>query len=80
MNISATSKHMKDQLLQENYYLKSIFMTMNEGLIITDEDGVIQNINTAVEEMLGYTEAELIGKHFAVLSAEPCHRKEALDD
>ena len=71
MNISAASKRMKDQLLQENDYLKSIFMTMNEGLIITDGDGVIQKINNAVEEMLGYTEAELIGKHFVVLSAEP---------
>ena len=70
MNPSATSKITKDQLWQENDYLKSFFMTMDEGLIITDSSGIIQKINTAMTEILGYTEAELIGKHAMFLAPE----------
>ena len=70
MNPSATSKITKDQLWQENDYLKSIFMTMDEGLIITDSSGIIQKTNTAMTEMWGYTEAELVGMHTMFLSAE----------
>jgi PAS domain S-box-containing protein len=71
MNTSATAKVTKDQLLQENAYLKKIFKSMDEGLIITDSTGIIQKTNAAMEKIWGYTEAELIGKHVTFLSAEP---------
>jgi PAS domain S-box-containing protein len=70
MNSSAASKDTKDQLLHENIFLKNIFMTLDEGLIITDMNGIIQKINPAMEKIWGYTEAELIGRHVTFLSAE----------
>jgi PAS domain S-box-containing protein len=70
MNPSAISKNTKDQLIQENYYLNNVFMTMEEGLIITDSKGIITKTNAAMEKLWGYTAAELIGKHTMFLAPE----------
>ncbi len=46
-------------------YTDNIIHSMIETLIVIDTKGVIQTVNKATCDLLGYAEAELIGKHFA---------------
>lgn len=41
---------------------RGLFQRMNEGLMSSDPDGVILNVNPSLCNMLGYTDDELIGK------------------
>ncbi len=41
---------------------RGLFQRMNEGLMNSDPDGVILNVNPSLCKMLGYTDSELIGR------------------
>lgn len=53
-----------------SYYrqFENIISSTSEGLITADLDGKIVNVNNAYCNDLGYTKAELIGKHISFLS------------
>ncbi|MFQ5888253.1 MAG: ATP-binding protein, partial [Candidatus Hydrothermarchaeales archaeon] len=57
----------KQQLIIENRRLKefneNIVQSMTEGILIEDSNGIITFVNPKTEELLGYSEGELIGKH-----------------
>ncbi|MEE8358057.1 MAG: ATP-binding protein [Candidatus Hydrothermarchaeales archaeon] len=57
----------KQQLIIENRRLKefneNIVQSMAEGILIEDSNGIITFVNPKTEELLGYSEGELIGKH-----------------
>ena len=46
---------------------KEILDSMVEGVIVTDETGVILSVNLAGTKMLGYNDHELIGQHVSFL-------------
>jgi PAS domain S-box-containing protein len=43
-------------------FLENIFQTTTDGILVTDSKGFIIRVNSAVENMLGYCEDELIGR------------------
>ena len=43
-------------------YVVSIIANMNDMMIVTSQDGTIQMVNRACQDLLGYTEDELLGK------------------
>jgi PAS domain S-box-containing protein len=45
---------------------KIVFNTIQEGLILTDMEGVIRNVNPRTEALFGYNRAELIGLAFRI--------------
>lgn len=47
--------------------LQAIFDNVNEGIVITDEEGTINALNTKAALMFGYDTNELIGKNFDIL-------------
>lgn len=47
-----------------------IFEQTSEAMVITDADGVVQDINPAVTAVTGYEAAELIGKRMSVISSQ----------
>jgi PAS domain S-box-containing protein len=55
-----------------NRYLKSIINTMNDGLVVISRDGSILMINTAFEQLTGYTADEVIGKPCTLLGCDAC--------
>jgi len=48
----------------DDSFLENIFSTVGDGLYVTDELGHIIKANPALARMLGYSQQELIGKHF----------------
>ncbi len=49
------------ELRQANQHLENIIRYMGEALLILDPNGRIKTVNPAACEMLGYSEAELVG-------------------
>ena len=47
--------------------MKSLFMDMNEALIITDKSGFIMNVNHVAEKIVGMSESDLQRRHINAL-------------
>lgn len=58
------------RLRDSNIYLKTVFDSVVDGIIILNERGYIQSANAAALEIFGYEAAELPGKHLQRLIAE----------
>jgi len=56
----------------ETFY-EQIFETANIGICLLDKQGRFVALNAACSEIYGYTESELIGKHFNLLFPEALH-------
>ena len=62
--LAAVFNDMRDRLQQTTIsrdYFSSILSGMNEAIIVTDDDGRIQQINKAATILLGYDDDELVG-------------------
>ncbi len=58
-------------LREREQHLRGILENLMEGVISTDENGVIQSFNPAAERMFGYPAEEVIGKDVAIVIPEP---------
>ncbi|MDV6328137.1 EAL domain-containing protein [Idiomarina sp. Sol25] len=54
-------------LKESAQFQNTILNTMVDGLVTTDQNGIIQMCNPATENLFGYSEAWLIGKNIKVL-------------
>ncbi len=62
-----TRKLYEKKIQSSKEFLENIFKTIGDGIIVTDSRGLIIRINNAVEEILGFSEQELKGKHMSEL-------------
>ncbi|MDX1350560.1 MAG: PAS domain S-box protein, partial [Putridiphycobacter sp.] len=58
---------------ENNHFFKLIFKSIEEGLIITDESGVIVFVNFRTQELFGYTNTELVGQKIELLIPKKHH-------
>ncbi len=58
--------------LRDTDFLKSILVTMSEGLMVVDRDGNILFFNKAAEEMTGFSMNEVLGKQCTILDTNTC--------
>lgn len=63
----------KTLLREAREYTDSVLRTIFDGIIIVNDQGVIQSLNPATERVFGYLSDELAGKNISVLMPEP-HR------
>ncbi|MCB0156108.1 MAG: PAS domain S-box protein, partial [Anaerolineae bacterium] len=63
-------KQAERALRQSEEQYRKLVQTMNEGLVILDQNGVIIYINDKYCEMFGYLEAELLGQPVSLLLDE----------
>lgn len=57
-----TLKKAKKELEQQEQQYRLLVETTNEGIVIT-KDGYVVSANNKLQQLLGYTEAELLGRH-----------------
>lgn len=58
-------------------YWKEIVNTINDGLMIVSPDGVIRELNAALEEMSGYCREDLIGRPCSIFHCDGCETDRA---
>ncbi len=66
-----TERRMTKKTARTAAYLRTIFDSALDAIIIINERGQIQDINTSTTRIFGYTRDELIGKDVGTLAAEP---------
>lgn len=57
---------------EERYY--KLFNTINDGVYITDENGILKEINTTGAQLLGYKREEILGKNMRNIYVNPPDR------
>ena len=55
-----------------NIYCKDIVEIMQEGLMVIAEDGTIQMVNKALENITGYSKDEILGQRCTIFRCEEC--------
>jgi PAS domain S-box-containing protein len=59
------------ELEQSEIRQRSIVENMLDGLVVIDEQGIVQDFNRAAEQMFGYAAAEIVGQNVSLLMPEP---------
>jgi PAS domain S-box-containing protein len=66
-------KEAEELLKQSESRVRLILETMPVGLVIIDEQGIIETVNSSTEQMLGYKTSDLAGKNLATLFSDYSH-------
>jgi len=53
-------------------YWQTVVQTMLDGLMIVDPEGIILSVNRAMEQLIGYSQEELIGRSCEILNCDSC--------
>ena len=53
--------------------LATILSTVADGIITISEEGIVESLNPAAEDIFGYTATEVIGNNIKMLMPEPYH-------
>ena len=53
-----------------NTYWKTVVDTIQDGIMIVDEDGTIVSVNEAFEGITGYSKEEVLGKPCSILNCD----------
>jgi len=63
---------MLKKYLKDPDFLMNVFETMREGIMVMDEDGTMQYLNKAAEEITGYSRDEVLGRSCMMLDSDTC--------
>ncbi|MGQ9609921.1 MAG: PAS domain-containing hybrid sensor histidine kinase/response regulator [bacterium] len=71
--LEASVQERTKELEESRNYINNILESMTDMLIVVDQSGIINTVNKATMDLLGYKEDELIGQHISslFLSDEP---------
>jgi diguanylate cyclase (GGDEF)-like protein/PAS domain S-box-containing protein len=69
--VASVFGEMQDELLANEARIRAVTDNAFDAIITSDERGVIDGVNYAVEKMFGYSAAELMGKNVSLLMPEP---------
>lgn len=74
----AELNYSRHQLMEREAKLNSILNASIEGIIVIDHGGIIVSVNSAVENIFGFTAEELIGKSVGLLMPIAMRRKQEI--
>jgi PAS domain S-box-containing protein len=60
-------KQVEKEVKERWDFLENTFLSSPDGIMISNSKGYVVSVNRAVEEMIGFTREELVGKHTAEL-------------
>ncbi len=66
----AQTEHLNTLLRSEQGKLESVFSAVSDMIVLIDEHGIIQNVNTATMALFGYSRQELLGKNINIIMPE----------
>lgn len=66
-------KSLKNELMENQIRMQAVLHNIREGIISIKPNGIIEDVNPAIEALFGYTQAELVGQPINILMPEP-HR------
>jgi PAS domain S-box-containing protein len=69
-------KHNQKESREAKEYSENIVSSMHDALLVIDIDGALETVNEYTEELLGYTEKELIGEHMEMFCDDEAFREE----
>ncbi len=69
--VASVFNQMQEDLVSNETRIRAVTENAFDAIITTDENGVIDTINHAVEKMFGYEPDDLIGQNVSVLMPEP---------
>jgi len=73
-------KRAEHEIKESRDYFEAVIEGSRDGIILTDDKGMIKLVNGAIEQMFGFGRNELIGQHASMLVVEDKEvRKKALD-
>jgi PAS domain S-box-containing protein len=61
---ASTIRHLRDQASHDRVRLEALFSSIGEGVVASDENGIITRANQTALELLGKKRSDLIGKRF----------------
>jgi diguanylate cyclase (GGDEF)-like protein/PAS domain S-box-containing protein len=67
-------RNMREQVRSRQTRLESILDNAGEGIITVDDDGIIENFNTAAQQLFGYSAEEAIGEQVQEIIKLSGHR------
>jgi PAS domain S-box-containing protein len=71
INRDITKRKIAEREIKEaNEFLENIFKTTADGILVTDNEGVITEVNDATARMLGYSKEEIVGKGANIFQPE----------
>jgi PAS domain S-box-containing protein len=65
--MTETLRMSQGKIIAANEYTDNIIRSMNDSLVVTSPDGVVERVNRATLSLLGYKEKELIGNQFGII-------------
>jgi len=73
--VATVFNDMQEDLVANETRIRAVTENAFDAIITSDERGVIDTVNHAVEKLFGYLPGELVGRNVSVLMSEP-YRKE----
>ena len=65
--MTETLRMSQGKIIAAQEYTDNIIRSMNDSLVVTSPDGVVERVNRATLGLLGYRENELIGNQFGII-------------
>lgn len=78
MKLAGSDLNRRKLKSENSIYKRMIEEIQDYAILLMDENGIIVNWNKGAEKIKGYTEAEIIGKHFSIFYLEEDLRKNLL--
>ena len=64
LNVLEDQKLDSEKILKKKVIDEAILASIGDGLVVVDKEGRITYVNQAFEKLVGWTSAEVLGKHF----------------
>ena len=71
-------KKLEERLRSQQYYTRSLIEASTDAMIVVDLGGLVSDINSAMEALVGRPREEIIGTQIAELNADPEEVTEAI--
>ena len=75
-HLDITERHQAEEALQESEArILAVVDSVANGIIVINEEGIVENFNRGAEQIFGYTAEEVYGQNVNMLMPQPYHQE-----